>query len=202
MKAQENNKEVRFFAGNIEVRADEEGKPAKIVGYAAVYGTQSEDIGFRETISKGAFEGADTSDVRALFNHDSSKILGRTKSGTLRVSADEVGLRYEIDVPNTTYAADLLESMQRGDVNQSSFAFSDVDDKWEERDGIWYREIMQIRQLYDVSPVTYPAYSDTSVALRSLDKVKADKAEDVTLTGGENLEKELNLRLRLAKAKQ
>lgn len=170
-QAMKKNKEIRVLTQPIEVRAEDD-KPVKISGYAAVYSRESGDLGFIEVIEPGAFEGADTTDIRALINHDEGKILGRTSAGTLTVNIDEVGLRYELELPNTTYGRDLAESMKRGDITQSSFAFSDVDDTWEERDGKWFRSITKIRMLYDVSPVTYPAYNDTTVALRGMNAAK------------------------------
>lgn len=167
--------EKRVFTTSFEVRTDENGESNQIAGYAALYDSQSEDLGFFERIAPGAFEGADISDVRALIDHESGKILGRTTAGTLRVVADERGLSYEVDLPNTTYANDLKVSMDRRDITQSSFAFSDTDDEWEDRAGKWYRTITKIRKVHDVSPVTYPAYTDTSVALRGLEQVKAEK---------------------------
>ena len=151
-----------------------------IRGIAAKYNSLSEDLGgFREIIQPGAFAFAlGQSDVRALFNHDPNMILGRNTSGTLRLSDTEQGLEFEIDLPDTQYARDLRESMRRGDVNQCSFGFTitkDAGDKWQrDETGAWTRTIMSIDRLYDVSPVTYPAYPETSCAVRSLEKVQAD----------------------------
>lgn len=198
-KSKMKTKEVRVVTAPVEIREMEDDKPAKVVGYAAMYSRASEDMGFIETIEPGAFVGADTTDVRALINHDQSKILGRTSAGTLTVNIDEVGLRYELELPNTSYARDLAESLRRKDITQSSFAFSDVDDNWEERDGKWFRSITKIRKLYDVSPVTYPAYTDTTVAMRSLEAVQAvnEEEEEASETPDDQL-RETHLRLRLA----
>jgi len=184
----QNNIERRVFSSPIEVRETGEGESRKIVGYAAVYSRQSEDLGFIETIEPGAFDGADTTDVRALINHDADKILGRTSSGTLIVNIDENGLRYQLDAPDTTYANDLLVSMKRGDITQSSFAFAGVEDIWEERDGKTYRTIKKIRTVYDVSPVTYPAYPDASVALRSLEQFKEENKPTPQLAEDKDLD--------------
>ena len=105
----------------------------RFTGYAAKYGTRSHDLGgFVETIQTGAFTRAigEGQDVRALINHDAGLILGRTTSGTLKLSEDSTGLHYEVDAPDTSYARDLSESMKRGDVTQSSFAFRTRADDW------------------------------------------------------------------------
>lgn len=164
-----------FSLDNVEVRADDDGKKT-IVGHAAVFDSLSENLGgFREKIQQGAFDDVLSDDVRALFNHDRNQVLGRTTSGTLRISVDDTGLKYEIDTPDTQVARDLTVLMQRGDVNQSSFGFVVDQDKWEEDDdGRVVRTITKLRRLLDVSPVTYPAYPDTDVAVRSMEQWKTD----------------------------
>lgn len=169
----------------VELRADtpEGGKPV-MRGIAAMFNSMSEDLGgFREQIAPGAFKSAlGNSDVRALFNHDPSMILGRTVSGTLRLSETDQGLEFECDAPDTSYARDLMESMKRGDISQCSFGFS-VDcggDTWQKDDaGQWTRTIHVVSRLYDVSPVTYPAYPETSCAMRSLEKIRAETTPPV-----------------------
>lgn len=137
-----------------------------IRGYAAVYNSDSEWMGgFYEQIAPGAFDGVMDNDVRAYFNHDESLLLGRVSSGTLRISTDARGLYYEVDMPNTSYANDLVELMKRGDVNQSSFAFLIGQDRWEERDGKTYRIIEKVSRLLDVSPVSQPAYESATSEL-------------------------------------
>lgn len=150
--------------------AQEAGAPAKLVGYASVFNAWSEDLGgFRERVQPGAFTNAvKSSDVRALINHDPSLILGRTKNGTLAVRQDDTGLWMEVTLPDTQYARDLAESVKRGDIDQMSFGFSVLNDDWVwADDGTIRRTIIEIDQLYDVSPVTYPAYPQTSVSARS-----------------------------------
>lgn len=146
-----------------------EGGPARMVGYAAVFDSSSQDLGgFEERIAPGAFAKAiQRDDVRALWNHDPNYVLGRNKSGTLRMQEDDHGLRVEIDPPDAAWARDLLVSMGRGDIDQMSFGFRVVSDAWEKRDGKNVRTLQEV-ELYDVSPVTYPAYLDTSIAVRSL----------------------------------
>jgi HK97 family phage prohead protease len=139
-------------------RADVNGQ--MITGYAAVFNSPSEDLGgFIEYIAPGAFDSVMEDDVRGFYNHDYNYLLGRASSGTLRLSTDERGLRYEIDLPNTTYANDLIELMRRGDVNQSSFAFMIESDSWSVRDKQNIRTITKISRLIDVAPVVIPAYA-------------------------------------------
>ena len=167
--------ERRVTAGPVELRI--EGEQRSLIGYAAVF-NQEAVIGefFRELIEPGAFDEAlTTDDVRALFNHDPSLILGRNTAKTLRLSSDATGLRYEIDPPATSYAADLVVSVQRGDVSQSSFAFRVLEETWvnkTEATGLPLRRIRRV-SLYDVSPVTYPAYEGTSVSARAEEVARA-----------------------------
>lgn len=154
--------ERRFTTGEVEVRSH--GSSVTIEGHAAVFDKLSQNLGgFVERVSKGAFtKTIRESDVRALWNHDENFVLGRNVSGTLRLSQDESGLYYEITPPDTTYARDLQVVMERGDVNQSSFAFYTIHDDW----GVTAQDfpLRDLREvsLVDVSPVTYPAYLDTN----------------------------------------
>ena len=168
--------ERRFLTQPVELRA-EEGKPSVVRGYAAKFKTRSEDLGgFIETIEPGAFDGVLGDDVRALFNHDANLILARSRAGkgTLRLFVDETGLGYEFEAPDTQAGRDLLVSLRRGDVDQSSFAFTVAKDgdRWVEENGVVTRTIKKVARLYDVSPVTYPAYTDTSVAARGLEEFR------------------------------
>lgn len=187
--------ERRAWQARLEVRA-EEGQRPQIRGYAAVFDVLSEDLGgFRERIARGAFAGAENHDVRALWNHNSDYVLGRTVSGTLRLIEDETGLRVVIDPPDTQWARDALVSIQRGDVSQMSFGFIALDDTWETRDdGTLIRTLRKVR-LFDVSPVTFPAYPQTSVAVRSkLDLLRA--RERVQGDGGDAVRAHLELLLK------
>lgn len=163
-----------FSLAQIEVRTETETELPKIVGYAAVFNEWSEPLGgggFREIIRPGAFsKSIKTADVRALWNHDPNYVLGRTKSGTLKLTEDEKGLAIEITPPNTTWAKDLLESIRRGDVDQMSFGFRTVKDRWSSENGQTIRELLEV-ELFDVSPVTFPAYPQTSVTVRSAEEV-------------------------------
>jgi len=172
-----NNMEKRIY--NIETRIDstDDGKEM-VVGHASMYNTRSEFMGFYETIEEGAFtdELINSSDVRALINHDQNLILARNTSGTLKLEADAQGLRYEFEMPETSYGKDLAVSMKRGDITQSSFAFTVEEDDWTTDDnGNDLRTIKKIKRLYDVSPVTYPAYQDANdltIAQRGLAEYK------------------------------
>ena len=154
--------------GTVEVRSDDGEN--RISGYAAVFHRLSENLGgFREKILPNAFDNVLNDDVRALINHQSSLILGRTKADTLQLSVDDKGLHYRIDPPDTQYARDLIASIRRGDITQSSFAFQVEDDNWnEDDDGRLIRTIKSFKKLFDIAPVTYPAYSDTTVAARAM----------------------------------
>lgn len=171
-----NEIEQRTFSG--EVRADfHDNAPTHIIGYGAVFNIRSENLGgFREVILPEAFADVLNDDVRALFNHDQNFVLGRSTAGTLSLSVDEHGLKYDITAPNTQTIRDLvLAPMQRGDINQSSFAFTiarDGDDWQEDDDGVIVRTIHRLKRLYDVSPVTYPAYQAASSTVRSLNAWK------------------------------
>ena len=151
-----------------ELRVAGDASP-KITGYAAVFDTWA-DIGgwFRESIKAGAFaKTIQEADVRALWNHDQNYVLGRNKAGTLRLHEDSKGLAVEIDPVQTTWAADLMTSMKRGDVNQMSFGFEMIRQEVNyEKDE---RTLLEVK-LYDVSVVTMPAYPTTTAQVRSMFK--------------------------------
>ena len=152
-----------------ELRFEDDTDNSKIIGYAAVFNSLSEDMwGMREQVAPGAFtKTIKEDDVRALMNHDPNYVLARNKSGTLALSEDNKGLRVNINPPDTQWAKDLKISIKRGDVNQMSFAFRTVQDKWDYRDpNEVLRTLIEVT-LYDVSVVTYPAYPETSVQVRS-----------------------------------
>lgn len=173
-------KEVRVFKSSFEVREAGEGEKSPVIsGFAARFDENSEPIMgmFYERIAPGAFDSAlRKSDPRALFNHDPNMILGRKSAGTLRLKVLAEGLHYEVTPPDTQYARDLLESMRRGDVQESSFAFSVAEEEWEDpadSRSLPTRVIKRVQQLYDVSPVTYPAYPTTTSEARSAQEVLA-----------------------------
>ncbi|HUU97154.1 MAG TPA: HK97 family phage prohead protease [Phycisphaerae bacterium] len=150
-----------------------EGEPATISGYAAVFydGTPRTEYplweGAVERILPGAFDRAlKEDDIRALFNHDPSAVLGRSAAGTLVLSIDATGLAYRIDAPDTQVGRDVSESVRRRDVTGSSFAFMVTDQEWRTENSVDIREVKGVR-LFDVGPVTYPAYTATTVGARS-----------------------------------
>ena len=174
----EPNLETRVFSSaELRMTKGEDGVP-RFEGYAARFNKWSEDLGgFREKIAPKAFSKAlKTSDTRALFNHDSNYVLGRTTSKTLDLREDDKGLKFSVIPPDTQWARDLGVSMERGDITQCSFGFtlSEGGDEWHKKDGAMTRTIREVRSLADVSIVTFPAYPDTSVALRSLDAIKTE----------------------------
>lgn len=217
----ETTMERRTYTAELRIEPPSIGKRTPTIrGYAAKFNTLSElmpmkdvdgkTVYFREQLMPGCFATAiPVSDVRSLFNHDVNLIMGRTLAGTLRIKEDDVGLAFENDPPDTTYSRDLQISMQRGDITNCSFGFNVAakGDSWE-RDsanpGQFIRSIHTISRLYDASPVTYPAYVDTSCALRSMheqidvedaaaSKAAADKAEEQRKMEMESLELELIL---------
>lgn len=159
----------RYNPGMVEVRKAEGSNVRTIGGYASVFNTET-NLGYiTESVDPKAFDGVLDNDVRCLFNHDPNQILGRTTSGTCRLSVDSKGLLYENDMSETSpIALHVMDAIQRGDVSQSSFAFSIDEEKWTKKrsdSGLeyWHRTVMKVSTLYDVSPVTYPAYEDASV---------------------------------------
>lgn len=174
-----NKIEKRTFSYEGEVRADDNGKE-HMVGHAAVFNTET-DLGWniREQIAPSAFDEAILNDdVRALINHDSNLVLARKnkRTNTLKLSVDEQGLAVDIDPPGTSYANDLKISMERRDVDQMSFAFEVLKQSWEEKDGYDLRTIEKAK-LWDVSVVTFPAYTETDVALHCRDAWKSENKQ-------------------------
>lgn len=162
----------RSFTTEFEIRAKATGG-AVVSGHGAVFNRLSRNLGgFVEQVDPSAFTKtlADGPDVRALINHDPTHVLGRTRSGTLRIAADSVGLAYEIDMPDRQDARDLMVSLERGDITQSSFAFSVVrgGDSWSKTEEGFPLRTLTALSLHDgdVSPVTYPAYPDADSGLR------------------------------------
>ena len=166
-----------------------------VEGYAAIFNSTTTIGGwFDEMIEPGAFtEALQTSDIRALFNHDPNYILARSTAGTLEVTEDDKGLFYRFEVPNTNFGNDFLEMLRRGDVSQSSFAFTIAKQRWEEdktgEEEKYKRIIEKVEEIYDVSPVTYPAYPETSVSSRS----KAQELQKPIINKVDALERELQL---------
>lgn len=184
-------KETRSLQNKIEVRNSEGEDVSVVTGYAAVFNEESEVLGFgfTEVIDRNAFSNTDFSQARALFNHNPNYVLGSVKAGTLRLSVDERGLKYEIDMPNSSTINDLVgEPIKRGDINQSSFAFTlrydseEPYERWERGKDQDKRTLLDIAEVFDVSPVTYPAYRQTTVSARSYSdfKEQQNKLNSVT----------------------
>ena len=152
----------------------------KVEGYAVVFDSPSENMGFIETIRKGAIteDTIKNSDVLARFNHNPEKVLARSKygSGSLQLVVDDIGVRYSFEAPNTQLGDELLEHLHRGDITSSSFAFTISSEKgserWYKQDGQLYRDIYKIDRLYDVAPVWVPAYEATTCSARCLEMVE------------------------------
>lgn len=169
--------ERRNYASPVSIRNGESESRA-CEGYALKFNVQSDGLSFVEIIEPGALEGViEKSNVFALLNHDRCRgILARSKygEGTLTLEVDEVGLKYSFEAPKTALGDELLEYLRRGEINESSFAFSVASDTWElQPDDTWKRTIHRFEELYDVSPVFDAAYSATSVNLRGKEAVEA-----------------------------
>ncbi|UUG68593.1 prohead protease [Halomonas phage YPHTV-1] len=169
--------EVREILTNkIEIREDEDGNRT-ITGYAVKWEKKSHVLGmffkFREKFKKGAFaDSLNNDDQRYLWSHDVSKVLGRTKNNTLRLEEDDVGLRFELDLPKTTLGNDTYESIKRGDVDGVSFGFRKEDDEIEEPDDDLPIRTVKKAKLLEVSAVAFPAYPDSEVSARGYDRMK------------------------------
>ena len=168
-----NNLEIRAISNEVQVDS------RNITGYAVVFESNSEDLGFIERIMKGAItdDTIKKSDVFCLLNHDSTKVLARSKygEGSLKLEIDERGLKYSFTAPQTDLGNELLEHLQRGEIDSSSFAFTvsldEGSEKWYTVEGVQYRDIYKIVELFDVSPVYQPAYQETTVSKRTLNKL-------------------------------
>jgi HK97 family phage prohead protease len=181
--------ERRYFDSKFELRNDDDDKTYTIKGYAALFNSRTSLGYIDEMIMPEAFDEVLNNDVRALFNHDSNIVLGRGNNmfgaypdkQTLTFGIDNFGLWYEVKLDRSiTMHNDLAKLIERGDVSQSSFAFTVKEDSWERgQDGKpSLRKIVKVESLYDVSPVTYPAYADTTVAMRSMPRETTEPVED------------------------
>jgi HK97 family phage prohead protease len=195
------NEIERRFTQPMELRIEKQDDgPIKLVGYAAVFNKLSEKLMFfREKIAPGAFAKSlkDGDDVRALFNHDPNQVLGRLTSGTLKLKENTKGLLTEIDLPDTQLGRDLETLVERGDISGMSFGFIKIVDEWHTKEGEDDLRILKEVKLIDVSPVTYPAYPDTSVAVRSHELWKQENEVVEESEGGRD---SMHMRLRLADA--
>jgi HK97 family phage prohead protease len=195
---------------NSEIRV-ENAESREVIGYASVFTNTdgnpalSENLGgFREKIDPEAFNGVLDNDVRALFNHDPNLILGRTTAGTLSLSVDERGLKYNFTAPDTTTGNDLLVNLENGNITQSSFGFIVEEDDWDEdENGMTIRTIKKVGRLLDVSPVVYPAYPDAEVGKRSLDNYRSKKQEKQETKKQNTIKRDmLNKKIKLLKLKK
>ncbi len=171
-KSMKENIEYRDFEID-ELRAvgGKDNEPMKFVGYMAPFGPLSQDLGgFRERIRPGAFnKSIQSDDIRALFNHRADYVLGRTTSGTLELREDDKGLLMTVQPPEAQWVNDLAASIRRKDITGGSFGFRSYKDSWEE-DKVGNKTPIRTLEeigLIDVSIVTFPAYKDTKVAIRS-----------------------------------
>jgi len=174
---EQNKKEIRSITA--EVTVDEESR--KVEGYALLFNVPSDGLDIEEIIEPRALDGViEKSNVFALLNHDARRgILARSKkgAGTLSLTVDGKGLRYRFDAPRTALGDELLEYLKRGEVTESSFAFTVAEDVWEKRGETWKRTIKKIDELYDVSPVYDAAYSKTTVYMRGKEQLEQELRE-------------------------
>jgi HK97 family phage prohead protease len=165
--------ETRNSPIEFELRNNANGPaPGTVVGYAAVWDSLSHDLGgFKERLRPFSMDGCMGGDIHALYNHDSSMVLGRSRAGTLRVAPDTKGLHFECDIISNSYGVDLWASLARNDVTGASFAFTVAPngEQWSQDEaGNPVRTITEVQHLYEVSICAMPAYPATSVAMASL----------------------------------
>ena len=163
---------INFEQGEVRFKDDDK---RTLEGYASVFNTPTDLGSFSEVIEAGAFTRAldEGQDVRALVEHDPARIIGRTKNNTLELREDQKGLFARIELPDTSVGRDLAALVERGDIDAMSFGFTVRSDRWERSEGKNVRFIEDV-DLFDVAAVSYPAYSDTSIALRSMPEDKPD----------------------------
>ncbi len=192
-----------LISEGIEVREAEDGVKT-ISGYAVKWEMKSQTLGywrrFKEQFKKGAFEESlKVEDQRALWSHDTSQVLGRTKNGTLRLYEDSIGLRFELDLPPTTLGNDVYQTIKRGDVDGVSFGFQKVIEEWDENDPDNIVRSITKAKLLEISPVAFPAYPDSTVSARSYDPYKEyleRQAENGPFFNAEIQRKKLELKIK------
>lgn len=193
-----------LISEGIEIRESENGTKT-ITGYAVKWEMKSETLGywyrFKEQFRKGAFaESLKNDDQRALWSHDTSQVLGRTKNNTLRLWEDDIGLRFELDLPPTTLGNDVYETIKRGDVDGVSFGFKMQKEEWDENDpDNIVRTVLQAK-LLEISPVAFPAYPDSTVSARENDPYKQyleqKEAKNKPFFDAEMQKRKLNLKIK------
>jgi HK97 family phage prohead protease len=180
MSQNQNSMERRTYIAP-ETRARVTNEATRTIrGYGIVFNKESVDLRaggrvFREVIRPEAVRNVDFSNLLSMHNHRSERLLGATASGTMRTGVDSTGVWYEVDLPNAPTGDDVLESVRRGDTPGSSFQF-DIrgdGDKWSMREGKAFREVTQFNGVYEMGPVSEPAYPDTSISARSMEALEA-----------------------------
>ncbi len=175
---------VTVDVANLRASSDDDGA-TKLKGYAAVFNVRTDLIWFEEVIAPGAFKRAikEKQNVPALWNHNSDLVLGRVANDRLTLSEDDHGLHVEIEPADTQHGRDAIIDVAEGNVTQMSFAFRAIKQEWiEEENQPALRQILDV-DLYDVSPVTYPAYPQTSISARSAENVWNDRREELEAPG-------------------
>jgi uncharacterized protein len=181
-QVEKREKAIRDFKTKFTItRAEQDETENVIEGYFALYEQETELFkNTYEIISRGAFDNTIKKDVRALWNHNTQYVLGRSKNGSLQLRADEKGLFGTIKLPKTQYAEDLYELVKRGDIDQASFGFNILDEDLEELSNGGYRWRMKDIDLHEISVVTFPAYENTTVHARSkqIDQIETRKLQE------------------------
>jgi len=189
--------EIRTFSTESIIEERAEGKGLKLSGVAIPYDTWSDGLNFREKFSSGAFNESlrKGDNIFSFWNHNRDHVLGRTSNKTLRIEDSDKALRYEVDLPSTTYAKDLHELVKRGDVAGTSIGFRTVEDEWgEDEQGYW--RVVKRAILTETSPEITPAYSNTDVAIRSMEEFRSSQEPEVKedfKSTNDNLRIELDL---------
>ena len=194
------NRELRYIAKDFEIRAQEDGTKT-VAGYVVKFNMRSELIygEFYEKVAKGAFtRSLQENVIKALWNHSTDLVLGSTKNNTLRLEEDDVGLRFELDLPNNTWGNDAYESIQRGDVDGVSFGFVVRSDAWQylADEDLYERTLLDV-DLIEISPCPFPAYPDSEVGKRSIDGIPDTREERQKRKEHEILKRKILLELEL-----
>lgn len=176
--------ERRFALSDFEIRSD--GEKPKLRGYALRFGSIYDMGWFTEEVDRRALDNANIKDVRVLLNHDANLILGRTTAGTANVGVDDIGLWYEVELPDSPNGVNARVAIERGDITQSSWGFRlriddtgrNIGNKWEMRNGKEHRILTDVAEIFDASPVVFPANPDTTVAKRSRDMVELLQSDE------------------------
>jgi len=181
-QVEKREKAIRDFKTKFTItRAEEDEAENVIEGYFALYEQETELFkNTYEIISRGAFDNTIKNDIRALWNHNTQYVLGRSKNGSLQLKVDEKGLFGTIKLPKTQYAEDLYELVKRGDIDQCSFGFNILDEDLEELANGGYRWRMKDIDLHEISVVTFPAYENTTVQARSkqIEQIETRKLQE------------------------